>query len=218
MSGGAKGGVADAPQVDVAAIRARFRAPAPWQPVQSGDQPGAGSVPRDGLRLAAVLVPLIERDGGLTVLLTRRTDHLSHHPGQISFPGGRCEDSDDGPADTALRETEEEIGLSRERIEVLGTVGTYVTGTGYHVTPVVGLIRPPFELQPDPDEVAEVFEIPLAAVLDERNHQRNTVVTGRGRRQYHAIPHGPFYIWGATAAMLLNFRAFLQATDAQGVS
>jgi 8-oxo-dGTP pyrophosphatase MutT (NUDIX family) len=205
-------------EVDVAAIRARFLASAPWQPVQSGDQPGAGAGPGEGLRPAAVLVPLVERDDGLTVLLTRRTDHLSHHPGQISFPGGRCEDGDEGPAGTALRETEEEIGLPRDRVEVLGTVGTYVTGTGYHVTPVVGLIRPPFELRPDPDEVADVFEIPLAVVLDARNHQRNTVVTGRGRRQYHAIPHGPFYIWGATAAMLLNFRAFLQSTGGQGVS
>jgi 8-oxo-dGTP pyrophosphatase MutT (NUDIX family) len=204
--------------VGASTVRARFRAAAPWQPVQSGDQPGSATTPGRRLKPAAVLVPLIERDEGLTVLLTRRTDHLSHHPGQISFPGGRCEADDAGPADTALRETEEEIGLSRHQVEVLGTVGTYVTGTGYHVTPVVGLVRPPFDLRPDPQEVAEVFEVPLAVILDERNHQRNTVVTGASRRQYHAIPHGPFYIWGATAAMLLNFRAFLQASTAPGVS
>ena len=197
-------GVIDAPW-----IRRRFREERHWLPVQAGDRViTSGLRP---LRQAAVLIPLVERDEGLTVLLTRRTDHLNDHAGQISFPGGRVEPADEGVRGTALRETREEIGLHPDRIEVLGEVGTYVTATGYHVTPVAALIQPPFELTPDPFEVAAVFEVPLAFILDARNHQRNTVVTREGRRQYHAIPYGPFYIWGATAAMLLNFRAYLHA-------
>jgi 8-oxo-dGTP pyrophosphatase MutT (NUDIX family) len=195
--------------IDAAAIRRRFLEERHWEPVQAGDR--AGTASSRPLRHAAVLIPLVTRTSGLTVLLTRRTDHLHDHAGQISFPGGRVEPEDAGATGTALRETAEEIGLRGDCIELLGTVGTYVTATGYHVTPVAALVHPPFELAPDPSEVAEVFEVPLSFILDSRNHQRNTVVTREGRRQYHAIPYGSFYIWGATAAMLLNFRAYLHA-------
>ncbi len=197
------------PAIDAGAIRRRFLEVRHWEPVQAGDRAGAAS--SRPLRQAAVLIPLVTRTSGLTVLLTRRTDHLHDHAGQISFPGGRVEPEDAGVTGTALRETAEEIGLRGECIEPLGTVGTYVTATGYHVTPVAALVHPPFDLTPDPFEVAEVFEVPLSFILDSRNHQRNTVVTREGRRQYHAIPYGSFYIWGATAAMLLNFRAYLHA-------
>lgn len=160
---------------------------------------------KTGLKKAAVLVPLVLRDAGLTVLLTQRTDHLIHHPGQISFPGGRCEDSDKTATDAALRETAEEIGLGADRIEVLGRLDNYVTITGFCVVPVVGLVHPPFALKPDPFEVADIFEVPLDFILDETNHRRDFRVTPTGqKRYYYAIPYGDRYIWGATAGMLLN--------------
>lgn len=160
------------------------------------------------IRNASVLVPVVRRSHELTVLFTRRTAHLHDHAGQISFPGGRAE-ADEAPLDTALRETEEEIGLPRERIEVLGTLSEYVTVTGYRVTPVVGLVHTPFELKPDEFEVAEIFEVPLAFLLDPANHQRNQVITDGVERHYFAMPYGPYYIWGATAGMLMNLYAFL---------
>lgn len=153
---------------------------------------------------AAVLVPLVARPGGLTVLLTQRTAHLKNHAGQISFPGGRCEDVDDGPVATALRESHEEIGLDPSLVDVLGHLDDYVTVTGFTVTPVVGMIRPPFDLTPDPFEVAEVFEVPLSFVLDRSNHQRHTYKVRGRTRAYYAMPHGDRYIWGATAGMLVN--------------
>lgn len=154
---------------------------------------------------AAVLVPLVEREEGLSVLLTQRTAHLSHHPGQISFPGGRLEECDQGDAVVcALRETEEEIGLPPARVDVVGRLDDYVTGTGFRVFPVVGLIRPPFELNPDPFEVAEVFEVPLCFILDPANHQLHSrVVEGRDRA-FYAMPYENRFIWGATAGMLVN--------------
>ena len=130
------------------------------------------------LTSAAVLVPVIERPEGLTVLFTQRTAHLNDHAGQVSFPGGRCEVTDASPVFTALRETEEEIGLAPELIEILGILSEYRTGTGFSVTPVVGLVRPPFDLHPDSFEVAEVFETPLAFLLDPANHQRHSMEIG----------------------------------------
>lgn len=157
------------------------------------------------LRQAAVLVPIVEHAEGPTVLLTRRTDHLAHHPGQISFPGGRVEEQDADLVETALRETEEEIGVDRCHVDVLGFLDAYETGTGYHVTPVVGLIRPGFTLTPDPFEVAEVFEVPLAFLLDPANHQRHSREHDGRQRHFYAMPYGDYYIWGATAGMLMNF-------------
>jgi 8-oxo-dGTP pyrophosphatase MutT (NUDIX family) len=159
---------------------------------------------------AAVLVPLVDRKGGMTVLFTRRTAHLANHAGQISFPGGHIEQKDGGDAvAAALRETEEEVGLARERVELVGRLGTYVTRTGFEVVPVVGVVRPPFDIDPDPHEVAEVFEVPLAHFLDPANHQTHSVVYEGRRRSFYAMPYGDYYIWGATAGMLFNLYEFL---------
>ncbi len=156
-------------------------------------------------RPAAVLVPLVKRDDGLHVILTRRTDHLSDHAGQISFPGGRQEEEDATLEETALRETEEEIGLSRRHINLIGRIDDYYTVTGYQVTPIIGLITPPFDLVPDDHEVAEVFEVPLTFILDPNNQKLQSVTFEGTRRRYFAIPYREYYIWGATAGMLVNF-------------
>lgn len=172
------------------------------------EQPQTGAVViedgADNLALtpAAVLFPIVVRDAGHTVMLTQRTAHLRDHAGQISFPGGRVEADDLSPTHTALRETEEEVGLSRERVEILGFLPEYRTGTGFRVTPVVGLVHPPFDLQPDPFEVAEVFEVPLAFLLDPANHQRHEMHYRGALRQYFAMPYGDYFIWGATAGMI----------------
>jgi len=154
---------------------------------------------------AAVLVPLVGHDDGLSVLLTRRTQHLAHHAGQVSFPGGRAEAEDTGPVATALRESWEEIGLAPESVEILGLLAPYQTVTGFLVTPVVGFVRPPLSLQPDPAEVDEIFEVPLDFFLNRANHQRHSRVYQGQRRYYYALPYGDYYIWGATAAMLVGF-------------
>lgn len=151
---------------------------------------------------AAVLFPIVLRDTGHTVLLTQRTAHLRDHAGQISFPGGRVEDEDISPIHTALRETEEEIGLSRERVEIAGFLPEYRTGTGFRVTPVVALVRPPFDLEPDPFEVAEIFEVPLSFLLDPANHQQHSLHYRGALRNYFAMPYGDYFIWGATAGMI----------------
>lgn len=154
------------------------------------------------LTAAAVLFPIVLRDSGATVLLTQRTAHLRDHGGQISFPGGRVEVEDISPIHTALRETEEEIGLDRERIEIIGFLPEYRTGTGFRVTPVVALVRPPFNLLPDPFEVAEVFEVPLNFLLNPENHQRHSLHYRGALRHFFAMPYGDYFIWGATAGMI----------------
>jgi 8-oxo-dGTP pyrophosphatase MutT (NUDIX family) len=138
------------------------------------------------------------------VLFTRRTAHLKAHSGQVSFPGGRAEPDDPAPEDTALREAEEEIGLARSRVEVLGRCPEYLTRTGFRVTPVIGLIRPPLELVPDAREVDEVFEVPLAFLLDPQNHRRATREISGRTVGYYEIEHEGRVIWGATAGMLVN--------------
>jgi 8-oxo-dGTP pyrophosphatase MutT (NUDIX family) len=154
-------------------------------------------------RPAAVLIPIVNRPEGLTLLLTQRSDTLPDHPGQISFPGGRQETTDLSPVHTALRESEEEIGLDAKRVDILGHVGRYETVTGYDVTPVIGWVEPPFEITADPVEVADVFEVPLRFVLDPENFvQRHRKVAGK-TRHFFACPYGERYIWGATAAMIL---------------
>jgi len=165
---------------------------------------------------AAVLVPLVGHSAGLTVLLTRRTDHLAHHPGQVSFPGGRVEAQDGAepePAavNAALREAEEEIGLKPERVHVIGRLDRYETRTGFTIAPVVALVEPPLELAPDPLEVAEAFEVPLAFFLDPANHRRYRHDIGGILWEYHAMPYDNYFIWGATAGMLFNLYEFLAA-------
>lgn len=163
------------------------------------------AVPEGPLTPAAVLVPLVERDGGMTVLLTQRTAHLAHHPGQISFPGGRLEPEDNGDSTIgALRETTEEIGLDPAHVSVVGRLDDYVTGTGFLVVPVVGVVTPPFALTPDPFEVAEVFEVPLDFVLDAANHKLNRRIVGGRHRPFWAMTWEERVIWGATAGILVN--------------
>ena len=152
---------------------------------------------------AAVLVPIINRPAGLTLLLTQRSANLPDHPGQISFPGGRTEAQDLTPAHTALRESQEEIGLEQDRVDVLGEVGRYETVTGYSVTPVVGWIDPPLELVTDPLEVAEAFEVPLEFVFNPGNYEQRQREVGGRVRHYFVCEYEDRYIWGATAAMLL---------------
>lgn len=166
----------------------------------------------DGFRLpgregrvtpAAVLVPLINRPDGLTVLLTQRSDTLPDHPGQISFPGGRLDPGDASAEAAALREAQEEVGLAPQRVTVLGQLAIYETVSGYSVTPVVGWVEPPFDVAPDLVEVAEVFEVPLSYLLEPAHLQRHFRMLGTIRRDYFAIPYADRYIWGATAAMLV---------------
>lgn len=162
---------------------------------------------------AAVLMPIILREGGLTLLLTQRTAHLHDHAGQVSLPGGRVDPSDATAIEAALREAEEEVGLHRDHVELLGTLPDYFTGTGFRVTPVVSLVQPPIELKADPFEVAEIFEVPLSFLMDGANHQRRMVdlPNAAGRRTFYAMPYERFFIWGATAAMLRNLFHFLRA-------
>ena len=160
-------------------------------------------------RPAAVLVPLVRREPGITVLLTQRTEDMPSHAGQIAFPGGRRQAEDADARATALRETEEEVGISRTFVEVVGPVDPYRTGTGYEITPVVGIVTPGFTIHADPREVADVFEVPLSHFLDEKNHRIDSRVWQGRERRYYAMPYGERYIWGATAGMLKNLQFVL---------
>lgn len=192
-------------------LRARFASPPIWTPEMTDEHRA-----RNALVLpkpASVLIPIVARDNGLTLLFTQRTAHLTDHAGQVSFPGGRAEQVDSSPIETALRETEEEVGLARRHVDVLGVLPDYFTVTGYRVTPVVSLVQPPFDLHADPSEVAEIFEVPLAFLMDGRHHQRRTVTLphGVGHRTFYAMQYDRFFIWGATAGMLRNLFHFLRA-------
>lgn len=156
------------------------------------------------LRHAAVLVLLVERDEDLSVLFTKRTDNLEHHPGQISFPGGHIEPTDHDPVAAALRETHEEVGIAPQHIQILGRLDTYITRTGFHITPVVGSVRAPINLCPDPSEVDEVFEVPLAFLLDPANHHTHEREFQGAVRRFYATSYEDYYIWGATAGMLMD--------------
>jgi 8-oxo-dGTP pyrophosphatase MutT (NUDIX family) len=153
------------------------------------------------LRDAAVLIPIIDRPEGLSVILTRRSDTMTSHSGQIAFPGGRLDEGEE-PVGAALREAWEEIGLERSFVDPLGLSTRYETVTGYVVTPVVGLVRPGFALQANPSEVAEVFETPFAFLMDPANHKRESYERNGERRWFYAMPWEDRYIWGATAGML----------------
>ena len=171
----------------------------------------AGVVLPEGrkLRPAGVLAPIILQDGQLHLLLTKRSSALKHHPGQIAFPGGKQDEGDADVIEAALREAEEEIGLPRDIVQVLGTLPAHETVTSFVVTPVIAFVRDTFEIKPEPGEVEEVFSVPLAHVLDPKNY----VIEGRqwrgSMRHYFAVPYGPYYIWGATARML---RAWTEQT------
>lgn len=174
-------------------------------------EPPAPDLP---LTPAAVLVPLVNQRDGVTVLLTRRTEHLNDHAGQVSFPGGRAEADDPSLIHTAIREAEEEIGLPPGAVEVLGRLPDYQTGTGFRVAPIVAWVEPPFAVTPDPFEVAEVFEVPLTFFLDPANHQRHRREIRGETREFFAMPYGEHYIWGATAGMLFNLYWVLSLQEA----
>ena len=158
---------------------------------------------------AAVLLLVVNHPADPTVVFTQRTAHLADHAGQISFPGGRSEEGDETPERTALREAREEIGVDPARVEVLGRLPEYHTSTGYRVTPVVGWAEPPLTYAPDPHEVADVFEVPLAFLLDSGNHRYESAFFKGRMRNYWAMPYGERFIWGATAGMLVTFHRIL---------
>lgn len=166
--------------------------------------PGFGGDSRAEARAASVLMPLVDRAEGISVLFTQRTDHLPDHAGQVSFPGGSREAHDADDIETALRETEEEVGIDRALVEVIGKLDLYQTGTGFDVTPVVGVVSGDFSLKIDETEVAEVFEVPLAYLLDPANRETHSREFRGNLFSYFAITYDGHYIWGATAAMLVN--------------
>ncbi|MCS6876826.1 MAG: CoA pyrophosphatase [Geminicoccaceae bacterium] len=194
--------------LDPARLRARLEAardrpvPNPSDAAPAGELAGPATP-------AAVLIGLVGRPDGPRLLLTQRTAHLKDHAGQISFPGGRIEPEDPDPIGAALREAEEEIGLAPSRVEVLGRLASYRTRTGFLIHPVVGWIEPPLEVRPDPFEVAEVFEVPLAFALDPRNHRRDFYLRDGLRREFWVVPFEDRYIWGATAGMIVNLAHLL---------
>jgi len=194
------------------ALRRRFSSPPDWQPEITADARLVQA--REPPREAAVLIPLVMHGAGPTVLLTRRTAHLHDHAGQISFPGGGIEHQDDSAVATALREAEEEVGLRAEAVEVLGSLPRYATATGYLVTPVVGLVTPGLALSIDPFEVEEVFEPPLAFLMNPAHHERRLIDFDGQRRTFYAMSFTAerrYFIWGATAAMLRNLYHLLRA-------
>jgi 8-oxo-dGTP pyrophosphatase MutT (NUDIX family) len=176
-------------------------------PTASDDSPLAAR-PANAIA-AAVLVPIVLR-AQPTILLTERTGHLSSHAGQVSFPGGRIEPTDQGPLHAALRETHEEIGLEPGLVDVVGHLPEHLTGTGYHITPIVGVVAPGFVLRPDPNEVAAVFELPLAVLLDPQGTRRERREFKGRLREYWVVDHPTQFIWGATAAILVNFGRLLR--------
>ncbi|TDM09035.1 MAG: CoA pyrophosphatase [Ideonella sp. MAG2] len=201
-------------------VRQRLHAAMGWQAVIQGDAVRLDLQADRPPAAAAVLLPLVVRQGHITsVVLTRRTAHLKHHAGQISFPGGKSEPQDDSPAATALREAQEEVGLEPTDAEVLGTMPAYKTVTGFVITPVVALLPPQLPWRPDPGEVAEVFEVPLSHLMNPAHHQWHEHEWQGHKRQYLSMPwhdaaHQRYFIWGATASMLRNFYHLLAEPSA----
>jgi 8-oxo-dGTP pyrophosphatase MutT (NUDIX family) len=198
-----------------AGLRAVFAAPPLWQPEVVREPKFAAREPA----AAAVLVPLVMRER-TTLLLTQRTAHLSTHSGQVAFPGGRVDAEDADAVAAAKREAWEEVGLPADHVEVLGTLPTYVTGTSFIITPVVALVRPGFELRPNPGEVAAAFEVPLDFIMNPAHHRQHEYEWEGQRRRWFSMPYDDDgeerYIWGATAGMLRNFYRLLSADLAAG--
>ena len=188
-------------ELDLAELRRRLALPGPAVSLygDQGARPAASELTR-----ASVLVPIVVRPEELAVLFTQRTARLRDHSGQVSFPGGRAEPQDASAEITALRESREEIGLAPERVEIIGRLPDYHTRTGYRITPVIGVLTPPLELRPDAEEVESIFEVPLAFLLDPRNHARDSRVWRGETRWFYAIRYRERTIWGATAGMLVN--------------
>jgi 8-oxo-dGTP pyrophosphatase MutT (NUDIX family) len=194
----------------------------PWQPEQSSDRVRLSNRP---ITVAAVLVPIVIHPEGFTILLTERSADLNDHAGQVAFPGGRFDDEDQTLENTALREAEEEIGLSRQAVELIGRLPDYQTGTGFKVTPVVALVQPNQALTLQTSEVADAFEVPLQFLLDPKNHQRRGYTMDQEERSFFAMPWTApnerpratagkeYFVWGATAAMLRNLYQFLAASQ-----
>lgn len=157
---------------------------------------------RKGLRDAAVLVPVVDHGTEATLLLTKRTETLRSHSGQVAFPGGRVDAADGSPERAALRETEEEIGLSPEFIDIVGRMPDYVTGSGYRIAPVLATVRPGFMLTINADEVDDAFEVPLRHLMDPANHRRESRVWQEKERFFYTMPHDRHHIWGITAGII----------------
>ena len=193
-------------------LRRRFAGAPPAETLYGDEGPRPVA---EVLKPASVLVPIVPRDAGLTVIFTQRAAHLKDHSGQISFPGGRAAPGDASPEATALREAREEIGLDAARVEILGRLPDYHTRTGFRIAPVIGLLAPPFELRADAGEVEEIFEVPLAFLLDPANHQRQSREWQGELRWFFAMPYQGRYIWGATAGMLVNLSRYLSEPAAR---
>lgn len=199
-----------AERLQAQALRQRFEAPPAWEPEVRAEPRFTQRQPAP----AAVLLPLVAR-AEPTLLLTQRTSHLANHSGQIAFPGGKVDATDADAVDAALREAEEEVGLTRDYVQVLGTLPIYTTGTAFVITPVVAWVRPGFTLVPNAGEVADVFEVPLSFLLDPANHCRHAFEHEGLRREWFSMSYQDAgterYIWGATAGMLRNFYRFMAA-------
>jgi 8-oxo-dGTP pyrophosphatase MutT (NUDIX family) len=196
-------------------ICAAFNSPVDWhvEPVFSASFSSNFLDCNDIVR-AAVFVPLVQRPSGLSVIFTRRSPQLYDHAGQISFPGGRIEPSDRDAIAAALRETQEEIGVAPQFVQLIGTQPGFLTSTRFTMQPVIGLVRPGFTITPAPDEVAEVFEVPLSVLMDPARHRLHQAqLAGGGHRFYFSITWHSYFIWGATAALIRNFYHFLAAAQ-----
>ncbi len=196
------------------ALRQRFLQPPVWQPEVLAEK----KFTNRALAHAAVLIPIVlpaQPGGQPTVLLTERATHMSTHAGQIAFPGGRVDETDADASATALREAFEEVGLLPQTVQVIGALPTYLTGTAYMVTPVVALLQPDYVAQANPDEVADLFEVPLEFLMTPANHRRHVFDWQGESREWFSMPYmdgsQERFIWGATAGMLRNFYRFLSA-------